>query len=89
MCKGHQLREYLPLPHGKMPNGDHICLTDGGSDQLRRSKGALFSFYSLHPEFLGVWNSSSGPDLCVYALRMIRGVLVTATFIEAQRTTLA
>lgn len=51
MRKERLLREYLLLSHGKMPNGDHICQTDGGSDQLHGSNGASLSSNSvLGPE---------------------------------------
>lgn len=88
-CKAHQLREYFLLPCGKMPNGHHICLTDGGSDRLHRFNGASLSVYSISPESLRVGNSCSGPDRCICALQMIRSVFVTATFTETQRTTLS
>lgn len=42
-CKEHPLRKYLPVLHGKMPNGDGFCLKDGGSDRLHTSNGVSLS----------------------------------------------
>lgn len=72
MCNEHELREYLLLPHGKLPNGDHICLTDGESDRLPldRSNGVSLS-YSLFPESIGAGNSWSGQTFVFVPFRWL------------------